>query len=190
MHRTKIKVACACIISLCVCVYIRCANAGWRCNRYGGGEVSEPPATAHWHLQRQLGTWWWRKDRGWTSISGQAGLRERHPIGGHMHACIHLHIQINVQMNTSLLQPILWLWYSYDYDRYKHTLQEGRYVCVLMKSYPKVLPGSLLVRLLRTLESSPGLLAYIHLHIQSVFCIKTSCRCVVGWVEWKSYNKG
>lgn len=48
----------------------RCANAGWRCDRYGGGQVSEPSSAAHRHLQRQLGAGWWREDRGRSSVSG------------------------------------------------------------------------------------------------------------------------
>lgn len=71
-------------------LFIRCANAGWRCNRYGGGQVSEPSAATHRHLQCQLGPGWRWKDCRWASVSGQAGLWERHPHGGHTHAFMHI----------------------------------------------------------------------------------------------------
>lgn len=60
----------------CVCVS-RCAYAGWRGDRCGGGPLPQPQLAAHPHLQRQLGPRGWREDGRRPRQASQGGLPPR-----------------------------------------------------------------------------------------------------------------
>lgn len=60
-----------------VCVWYcgcRCAYAGRRGDRHGGGPVSQSESPTHRHLQRQLGPRGWWQNCWWTCQTGQGSL--------------------------------------------------------------------------------------------------------------------
>lgn len=82
-------------IHLVICVYIfkhacRCAHAGRRGDRHGGGPVSQPEPSAHRHLQCQLGPGGRRQNGGRPGQARQRSLPARSDRGLRLRASVCL----------------------------------------------------------------------------------------------------